>query len=74
MNISIDTTFSSELNMTSRKWEGKELREIVHLGLVGNLNLGLPEWQPNMLTTAPYPIHTLVSVDKRFYRLKVQFF
>ena len=57
--------------MTSRKWEGKEQRKDVHLGLVGDLNLGLPEWQLNVLTTTPCPIQSLVSVDNRFYRLKV---
>ena len=39
--------------MKSCKQEEKEKREDVHLGLSENLNLGLWEWQPIVLSTTP---------------------
>ena len=44
--------FCSKILMKSCKQEEKEIREDVHPGLGGDLNLGPPEWQPSVQTTS----------------------
>ena len=41
------------------KQEEKEIGEVVHSNLCGDMNLDPPEWQPSVLNITPSNIHQL---------------